>query len=554
MKKPGTTPKTETAKKTIKKTVKKTVARKTSKASTEFDNPETFFSLLGEAIARDIGLDPGLLAEETATELFSEYLEECKSNNLANDEKDDLNADLFEKLSDLRIAANSGDRRAREEVQEIYHLLDDELDEKSLPLTDILMIGKIFTDAGWKIPEKLRLSAAEAFESFDPSTHKVKDGDIGSPLGDILGHAKESPFEAYDFMVSMLASFPVEHCQRLLEELILERDKILNRSLVGFFLHPDTALCHSVARGLLQTASREANESLMIETLLRIRPWVPDNRQGLLDEVIKAMRQNVLPPVRTKSLKIIKAYASACDGVGCMTIMATFRGDKTYHLCSIMIKSTGVSDVLFLQDIPKAQMDMIVRELKSSILTKEINIEGIRRLLAISVAANYVSDQLPPFRLVEACEVMEIGSLPPDMSSPSDICSQLLSELPPDERDEKACNKAHQAVMDSELLDNWFEAGEELENILYPVKGKAKRVEKVLKNYLPSRRGFWSRQCALSAIALLGDNNTYRSNPLWKQLALVGRDIASDVPLDQIPLMKKIAALTVEAFEYQNRN
>jgi hypothetical protein len=32
-------------------------------------------------------------------------------------------------------------------------------------------------------------------------------------------------------------------------------------------------------------------------------------------------------------------------------------------------------------------------------------------------------------------------------------------------------------------------------------------------------------------------------------LALVGRDIASDLPLDQIPLMKQVAEISVRAFE-----
>jgi hypothetical protein len=44
-----------------------------------------------------------------------------------------------------------------------------------------------------------------------------------------------------------------------------------------------------------------------------------------------------------------------------------------------------------------------------------------------------------------------------------------------------------------------------------------------------------------------GDAKT-RHSP-WKQLALVGRDIASDLPLDQIPLMKQIAETSARAFE-----
>jgi hypothetical protein len=68
-----------------------------------------------------------------------------------------------------------------------------------------------------------------------------------------------------------------------------------------------------------------------------------------------------------------------------------------------------------------------------------------------------------------------------------------------------------------------------------------------MKAYLPERRLFWARQCAISALALRGDEKT-RHSP-WRQLALVGRDIASDSPLDQMPLMKQVAEISVRAFE-----
>src|SRR2546430_8206137 len=101
--------------------------------------------------------------------------------------------------------------------------------------------------------------------------------------------------------------------------------------------------------------------------------------------------------------------------------------------------------------------------------------------------------------------------------------------------------------MESEFSDQWFEAGEELENLLYPVKGFKQRVAKLSKAYLPERRIFWARLCAISALALRGNEKT-RHSP-WKQLALVGRDIGLDLPLDQIPLMKQIAETSVRAFE-----
>jgi len=107
--------------------------------------------------------------------------------------------------------------------------------------------------------------------------------------------------------------------------------------------------------------------------------------------------------------------------------------------------------------------------------------------------------------------------------------------------------KAHSEIVDSEFAQQWFEAGEAVEDLLYPVKGSKKRVVTLMKAYLPERRLFWARQCAISALALRGNGKGRHS--LWKQMALVGRDIASDMPLDQIPLMKAVAELSVQAFE-----
>ena len=547
MKKPEKTPKSGTSK----KSVKNSVTNKSQATSIVPNQDEDFFALLGEAFEGKIDLDSDLFGEDSPAELFADFLDACKSSDIDDTDKDELSAELLESLTSLRVEANSGDRIAREEVKEIYDLLEDELEDKSLSLPDIIMLGKILSDAGWDVPELLKQSAAEAFETFTLPPTELVTGNIMAPLREVMGQAQEDPFGAHEFMVSMLASFPTEYGASLLNELICQNDAALNYALIGFFFHSEKVFYQSVAAGLIQTATKGPNDSLMIERLLRIRPWVPEDRQVQLDAVIKAMRQKALPPVQVKGCKIIKCYASVCDGVGTMTVMVTLRSDKKYLICSIMIRSTGIADVLILEDMPKAQMDMIIRQLKKSIQTHEIEIEGVRKLLALSLAQNHVFNVLPPFRLVQACEILGIGTIPPDDATPTDILNELLSELPPELVDENARDKAHQDILDSDFTENWFEAGEALENLLYPVRGTKRRIEKVLNNYLPTRRAFWARQCAVSAFAMGGDRKSRMSNDLWKHLALVGRDIASDRPLDQIPLIRKIAAITVEAFESQ---
>jgi hypothetical protein len=212
-----------------------------------------------------------------------------------------------------------------------------------------------------------------------------------------------------------------------------------------------------------------------------------------------------------------------------------------------MMKLSGVADAMIIPDLSKSRMDSIVRQMKSSIPVTETDIAGVARTLALALGDNSVSKTLAPFKLLEVVESLALAPVHPDFSSPLEIITGLLADLPPDATNSSAVAKAHADILDNDFAFQWFEAGEELDDLLYPIRGSKQRVSKLLKAYLPERRHFWARQCALSALATRTDQNS--RSPLWKQLALVGRDIASDLPLDQIPLMKHVAVISVQAFE-----
>ena len=84
-----------------------------------------------------------------------------------------------------------------------------------------------------------------------------------------------------------------------------------------------------------------------------------------------------------------------------------------------------------------------------------------------------------------------------------------------------------------------------------PKHGCASAIEAVRTRLVPTRRTFWAERCAWMAATLKegaveGDNS-------WRDLALVARDLAGQRPLDEIPLIARIAAATVEAFEERKR-
>ncbi len=491
----------------------------------------------------------GLFGADYPIDLFSKYLKACNQQAIDEDERSELVVELLEAFSELKIDSNGGDPDARGKIQAIYHLLDDAIEDRLLQAPDLMMTGKILSDAGWVIPDSLKRATAEALQASPPGMEESSGtpADLVASLLEVADKVGQNPFEVYDYLNSLLACFPPEAAAMLLSELIAANNAIINQAVAGFLLHPETALAQSVAEALTACASKNPVQSSLIERLVRIRPWLSQDRQVHIDATIKAMRLNALPPEKAELPKLIKCFASVCDGSGTRSLFVTQRIGGHYQIATVMMKPAGVADAMVISELSRSDMDAMVREMKSSLPMMEMDLAGISRLLAFAIADNSALGIPPPFKLVEVVEALGLGSLHPDHATSLDIIDSLLAELPPEQIDSTVAAIAHADILDSEFAFNWFEAGEVIEHLLYPIKSFKQRVAKLMKAYLPERRAFWARQCAISALVMRGAGKT--RDELWKQLALVGRDIASDMPLDHIPLMKRIAEVSVRSFE-----
>ena len=504
-------------------------------------------AMLRQLMQKEMGFGSAIFGPKNPVDLFAEYLKTCALGNVDDDEKAELLAELDVELSDLKVDSNGGDRQAREKITAIYDLLDNAIENCSLGPVDMIMTGKIFSDAGWTVPDSLRQAMAEALQAPLLDAQGPAGNDIVSSLLEVADQAGQNAFDVHEHVNSLLAGFPPEAGVMLLSGLIAGKKAVIDQAVAGFVLHPDAVVAQSVIEALAASATQTPVESLLIERLVRMRPWLPQTRQVPLDATIRAMRLNALPPVKTELPKIIKCYVSVCDGSGTRSLFATQRVGIHYQIACVMMKLAGVADAMVLPELSKSGMDDMVRQMKSSMPVMETDLAGIARMLALSIADNLASGNLPQFKLLEVVESLGLGPVHPDHASPMEIITGLLADLPHEQANPAEVARAHADILEIDFKYQWFEAGETLEDLLYPVKGSKQRIAKLMKAYLPDRRLFWARQCAVSALAMRGNEKT-RHSP-WKQLALVGRDIASDLPLDQIPLMKQIAEISVLVFE-----
>jgi len=105
---------------------------------------EDLVAMLRQTVQKEMGFGSEMFGPEDPVELFSEYLESCA---LGDADEAELLADLVVELGDLKVDSNGGDREARIKIQAIYDLLDNAIEGRSLHPIDMMMTGKIFTDA-----------------------------------------------------------------------------------------------------------------------------------------------------------------------------------------------------------------------------------------------------------------------------------------------------------------------------------------------------------------------------------------------------------------------
>jgi hypothetical protein len=193
---------------------------------------------------------------------------------------------------------------------------------------DIMVTGKIFSDAGLVVPESLREAMAVALQAAPPEPQGVAGYDIISSLLEVADEAGQNPFDVYDYLNSLLASVPSEACIMLLCELVAGKKAVIAQAVAGFMLHPDAVLAQSVAEALAASATRSPVESSLIERLVRLRPW------PAADPASPARRHHRRPAVKcfiAGQNRVAKGDQVFCLGLRWVGHAQSRRHSKSWH-------------------------------------------------------------------------------------------------------------------------------------------------------------------------------------------------------------------------------
>jgi hypothetical protein len=479
--------------------------------------------------------------DDDPLELFGEFLDRVEET--ADPQADaDFFEDLIAVLSQLAIEENGGDPQARDLRASIYEKLDEALSEARFDPSALVLIAKVLNDSGWIVPERLKTQLVDALDA-SPESGAF---DLGGALDEIAEAVEGDAFTAYDAVNSVLAAFPSDVAAKMVATLGQTRAPSLLHALAGFVMHRDGRLAASAIEELRRLAEGPV-ESALVERLVRMRPWLPSERQTPLDEAIRALRAQAREPVELERPKSVKCFVMACDGSGAGGALASMKAADGWRFVAAMTKTSGVEEVLSIEAARKAEVDQTVRGMRENVVAAQTDAAGLARYLQLALGENVATKSPPPFKLIAFVESLGLGPLAPRQLSPGDLIAEIIDGLPPGLKDANALKLAHEATTGGALEQPWFEAGEPVERLLGPIRTHKARVKALLTAYLPQRREFWTRACALTAFALELDRKTY--GLMGVNLALVGREIADGKPLEGIPLMREIAEATVQAYQ-----
>ncbi len=357
-----------------------------------------------------------------------------------------------------------------------------------------------------------------------------------------LSEIESDPFEFYEEVEALISIFPIAYRSAFVERMVVDSHALIGRSAVGFLLHRDEAAAEAAIRGL--GAAPGGLDDERRRWIDAIRPWLAPARRSALDAGLPGARRAVPRP----GAKIVKTIASVCDGSGVSFLLATVKSGSRFLLASVMIKPTGVNDCMAYKDLSPNEATMLERGLRSSVQSSEISFAAWEKLLRLALGRNLSCDEPPPFALVGVVEALGLNSLAPDFATPAEIIASALADVA-DRDHPETIRAAHEFAAKTELTDTWFEAGEEVEAVMSATRSVSAGAGALIESYLPSRREFWVTQCARSALAL--KNGARPRDETWKHLALVGRDLADDMPLSRIPLIHRIAQMSAHAYSRQ---
>ena len=459
---------------------------------------------------------------------------------------------LFGEAADeLRLSGNGENVSAQRELAAVLNLVGHEAAKGRAGPGMLMALTRTLKFAGLEPPPQVQhaMGAAMAAEGASGNP-RLSEARVHAQFDDMAEQFGGDPFLMHQEIAAMAAAFPADKQPAVVMSLFEHANPVVRAAGLGFVLSAEATLAKVALAACAQASERETPDQQTLSRLVMMRPWLGVETRAVADPVIAHLRKQAPEPLAAVAPIVDRCFATPCDGAGVQSISALVKQGRKWALASVLIKAeAGVADAWAAKGMTKREADGLAARLME---------EAAAELTTMAFASQRLGDALarhaaaapPPFGLVQVCELLGLGIVAPNAVAPETLIAELLNGLPAEQTGPLAQQRAHEESIRwadmTGVTDTWFEAGAEVEALLKPIRGRAKREAAVLQHLLPGRRDYWLQQLAWTAAALKPKAG---KDPTWIEMALVGRALIDAADMADVPFVQVIAIDTVRAFE-----
>ncbi len=414
----------------------------------------------------------------------------------------------------------------------------------TLSTADRFELGRAYIRAGLAPSEHLIMDA-EGFNEIGDDPPAVPD--LEALLDNLRDEVGAEPMAFHMALSEMMSTFPSPVRAMIVDQIARHPDHLYAWAGAYWMLDADATLRRSAAEGFLQRTLSGQMDAATVARLIGIRSWLPaDAARDILDRLIKeAIRRDVAGGTAPKSWKLYRILASIPDGVGAQSIAVVAQASGQRVIAMLLLKEGfGVKDAYLIPCASASEQKRFVATLSEEIDPEEVTVAFVRDAIATALADGMEAGFLAAPGLIDVVEVCGLQDLHPEPKSVQDMVGTIaadgkLTALSP-QRLGRLVGRSTDWPECFDMLESWFEDSGELRDVLAAAATQRAR-EQEMWRYLETRRGWWARIFARTALTLQAADD-----PFWIEFMATAAALEEGRDLKKTPIMQYIASRSLE--------
>lgn len=446
-------------------------------------------------------------------------------------------------LTTLRLMADSGSSQASDAIAEFQQRLAALGDRADCNADAFLALTVMLGHAGIVATPAVEAAMTRLADDFADETAGAPGG-IGAVLDELAPMAGEDPFALVEMLMETGHAMPVVAKAAMAAELAGRTDTSAAGLLL--LLHPADEVRRAVIRSLTDIAGQL--DGVALRRLIAVRNWIPDGERGALDALIRAVRVAGIECASWPDSHIEEINATSIDGSGAQSFMIVTRTGRRRTLSCILAKR-GVRDAWTARQTKAeitATLSMARRESGLAAVSRRYLDCAVRHQLQLGLAAG-----IPPsVGLLDIAESIGAADWLPDRfdwrAGLHELSEALPAAVAEPERRRKILEESEFWSLHDALQPSWFEEGPHVTRVLARRKrqDRSGATDHILSTVLEPARDKWAEHFAWVAFRLCECPKPPAS---WKEFTVLAAALADGTALSDIPVMRSIAARSVEA-------